>query len=302
MPGAAPKMPYAYVLIAETATCYLFKRDDASETPWQRFVLELKRPSSRKRRFQIGWNGDRLAENSDIDAARVASATSVNWMELQLKTHFPRAVTATEIHCRELDVKFLVHFTQVDNLPSILSHGIHPRGKPRHNIEPAVNDSLRLDGHTDATSVSISFPNSRMFYKYRVAKLNSAWAILLLDKSILWTKTCAFCKHNAADARITGRTLQELCTPEAFLGMFAETPGLETRAQQRLKPYDPTDVQAEVLVFNIIPAKLIRAIIFESTTAMEKFAGRQSPNIKGLCKVSKMLFADRKYARQASDW
>lgn len=165
----------------------------------------------------------------------------------------------------QAQVPFLVHFTQAPNLPSIFQHGIVPRvrcGELR--VQPIVNDAHRLDGRLTANCTSIGFPNSPMFYKFRRANQNSEWAVLLLDRSILWEKQCAFCRHNAADNRISARPLQDLMTPAALVGMYEEIEGFESRVNQQLMSYDPTDVQAEVLVFDVIEPALIQAIAFDN--------------------------------------
>ena len=156
---------------------------------------------------------------------------------------------AIQSHCRALEIPYLVHFTRVANLPSIMEHGLYPIDRVHEiGVEPEINDQYRLDGHLDGTSVSIAFPNCQMFYKYRMDDESVEWAVLVLKRSILWRLECAFCRHNAADSRISSLLLDELTDEGTFRGMFDEIDGLPTRAEQKLKPYDPTDVQAEVLV------------------------------------------------------
>ena len=44
--------------------------------------------------------------------------------------------------------------------------------------------------------------------------------------------------------------------------MFEEIDGLPARSEERLKSFDPTDVQAEVLVFDVIePAYITGALL-----------------------------------------
>ena len=86
-------MPENYRLIAEAPCCLLFHRTDAARSTWQRFVLELKRSPVKKRRFQIGWDGERFAEGPEIQAARSASPKSVEWMELQLRRLHPKIIS-----------------------------------------------------------------------------------------------------------------------------------------------------------------------------------------------------------------
>ncbi|HHY6303673.1 TPA: DarT ssDNA thymidine ADP-ribosyltransferase family protein [Salmonella enterica] len=164
-----------------------------------------------------------------------------------------------------LQIPFLVHFTRVVNLPSIMEHGIVPvTGAGDRNIAPEINDELRLDGHRDSTSLSIAFPNYRMFYRYRMDNPGVEWVVLGIHPSILWRNDCAYCCHSAADARISVQSLAQLKTLEAFEGMFAEIDGLESRQEQRLSNFDPTDGQAEVLSFGIIEPQFIFAVIFNN--------------------------------------
>ena len=66
----------------------------------------------------------------------------------------------------ERDIRWLMHFTRIENLESILENGLLPRNSfERLDIEPLTNDSLRLDGFLEAISLSIQSPNYKMFYK-----------------------------------------------------------------------------------------------------------------------------------------
>lgn len=140
----------------------------------------------------------------------------------------------------------------------------------QQGVVPLVNDQLRLDGHKDAISLSIGFPNSAMFYKYRQLHPQDRWVVLLLRPEILWTHDCAYCLHNAADKRISSRPWSELTSDEAFQSMFAEAPdGAPSRTVQRLGLSDPTDMQAEVLVRgNITPSMLVE-MVFEHPDDLE---------------------------------
>lgn len=159
-----------------------------------------------------------------------------------------------QAHATGIQVPYLLHFTRVVNLPSIMAHGLYPIGRA-HEIGavPVINDQWRLDGHKNSTSVSIAFPNSQMFFKCRKDNEGIDWVVLVLHPAALWTKDCAFCRHNAADARISGQQLPLLKIPQAFIGMFEEIEGHVSREEQKLKTFDPTDVQAEVLVLEVAP-------------------------------------------------
>lgn len=205
---------------------------------------------------------------------------------------------AIQAHSTARGIPYLLHFTRALNLPTILQHGLYPIGRTHEvGLAPQINDQLRLDGHKDSNSVSIGFPNSQMLYKYRMAEPLVDWVILVLHPSILWVKDCAFCKHNAADGRISCCPLPELMTPESLLGMFEEIDGCLPRVEQRLKISDPTDVQAEVLVFDVIEPQYIVGVIYEKAHVRDAHAhllGDRKPYVHS---NNKGMFANRKYAR-----
>lgn len=202
-----------------------------------------------------------------------------------------------------LKISTLLHFTNANNLASIIKHGIYPKSDiHKINIIPEINDQLRLDGRNNGTSVSISFPNHKMLYKYRMENPSTSWVILIIQPSILWNKDCAFCKHNAADARISRLPLEKLKTPESFLDMFAEIEESNSRLEQNLQDCDPTDVQAEVLIFDIIEPHLIAGIVFDSTNTKNNFIDTINiDNYKTFVHAdNKGLFASRSYIRKYS--
>jgi len=183
-------------------------------------------------------------------------------------------VTQQEISC-------LVHFTRVENLESIMTHGIVPIATAREELQNVYsNDEYRWDGHSDASCLSISFPNSRMFYKCRQADVNADWVVLGVHPSILWLKDCAFCKQNVAKREISSQPLDLLKQPQSLLSMFQEVEGFVSRNEMRLKPFQTTDVQAEVLVFDVIEPQYIIGAVFnksEVKSAYERFlVGKQS--------------------------
>lgn len=199
----------------------------------------------------------------------------------------------------QLEIPYLVHFTRLENLESILAHGILPVDQfEEADTNPVINDQLRLDGHLDGISISIAFPNSQMFFKCRKDNEDSSWVILVLHPSIIWEKDCAFCRHNAADGRISCQPLNTLKTPQAFQELFSEIPGYQTRVEQCLKVYDPTDVQAEVLVFDVIEPELIGPIVFDSSAAKNRFNEIVGDRKTYAHAKDKGLFASRSYARK----
>lgn len=199
----------------------------------------------------------------------------------------------------QIRIPYLTHFTKTERLLSILEHGIYPASR-LNELDPSLerNDELRLDGHLDGISLSISFPNSQMFYRYRMDNIDIRWSVLVIHPSVLWNKDCAFCKHNAADGRISCQPIDTLKRIEAFVGLFSEIDGYKTRAEQFLKTCDPTDVQAEVLVFDIIEPKYIACICFDSVDDKKIHSGLINDKKLYYHGAGKGLFSSRMYARQ----
>lgn len=201
-------------------------------------------------------------------------------------------------YSQAIKIPFLLHFTRAANLPSIMEHGLYPMSRIADiGVCPVINDELRLDGHLDGLSLSVAFPNYLMFYKLRKDNPDVEWVLLGIDPSVLWLKDCAFCNHNAADARISSQPLAQLKTHEAFVGMFEAIEGEKSREEQRLKPFDPTDGQAEVLVFDVIEPNLIGGAAFENTATRDAYQGLLGGRQIRLDKAGKGFFASRSYVR-----
>lgn len=202
-------------------------------------------------------------------------------------------------------IQYLCHFTRIENLDSILTHGLIPRNglynkKFNNNsdlitISGIFNDEIRLDNHEDATCLSISFPNSKMFYKYR-QQSNAQWAVIVLDANVLIDKDCAFYPTNAACNSINDNPIEAFQGPNALENLFDETE--EEREGLLLK--DPTDVQAEVLVFNKIEPKYIVGCAFSSKSITDDYRRRYpSLNIQFISYQDFWgPFDDRSYARR----
>lgn len=160
-----------------------------------------------------------------------------------------------------------------------------------------VNDSLRLDGHTNSISLSLSFPNHRMFYKYRMGSEAQGWVVLAISPEVLWDYECAFCKHNAADSRISNREIYDLSGINSFREMFSDDiEGSDTRSKQKLENFDATDPQAEILVFENIPTKYILAVGFENQKLLLQVNNQQdSSHIKFV--MAEKYFNERGYVR-----
>jgi hypothetical protein len=197
----------------------------------------------------------------------------------------------------EINIPYLVHFTNYKNIKTVLTHGIIPKDDlVTLSKSVMTNDMHRWDNCTNAVSLSVSFPNSRMFYKYRQLSLHEKWVVLLINPKVLWEQDCAFCTHNAADSRVTSIPVVMRKGLSALKKLFSEIEDCDTRYKQNLEPFYTTDVQAEVLLFGQVSKKDIIAVTFDDESLEKKFNATH-PYIKTHCfTANKGLFGLRDYA------
>lgn len=166
---------------------------------------------------------------------------------------------------QEKDIKCLLHFTRYSNLSRILAEGLIPREElETREISGVFNDELRLDGHRNASCLSIGHPNYKMFYSLRRQFPNEKWVVLAIKRSVLWEKDCAFCIENAASSNVTRIPLVQRKGLHAFNAMFDEIEGKPPRATLGIPAKCPTNPQAEVLVFDTIEPNYILGAICSS--------------------------------------
>lgn len=156
-----------------------------------------------------------------------------------------------------------VHFTPIENVPTILKFGLIPRvhleaTAIRVALNPRFSDDARLEGSPQANCLSLSFPNFRMFYAKRQAK-QGAWAVLGIDPHAVIDLYCEFFPTNAARSG-------SLAAP-GVSGARRLFSGLDIRIKLALRPQDTTDPQAEALEDTVIPGRFVRNIYVETENA-----------------------------------
>lgn len=177
-------------------------------------------------------------------------------------------------------VKYVLHFTNIENLSNILKNGLIPREELENtdtNFE--YNDNYRYDGYENSISCSIEQPNYKMFYKLRMNNKDSKWAVIILKKSILWKKDCSFFETNAASRKMRYKDAERREGNKAFKSLFGELDWSNPRDELNIPSSYPTDPQAEILVFDKIESKYITHIVLEDGLNVGNATKNKFPNI-----------------------
>lgn len=154
-------------------------------------------------------------------------------------------------------------------------------------------DENRRDNRTEMVSLSISFPNYRMFFKKKTEKPKWEWVVIEIDSSVLWLLGCDFFPNNAA--KMNGiLTDESTASIERLRSMFSDETGLGlTRRDLGIPDKFTTDPQAEVLVRGEVATSFFRSINLEKKNRlpllMDQFGNSGIP-----FRVSPHLFGPRK--------
>lgn len=176
-------------------------------------------------------------------------------------------------------IEYLVHFTQVDNIENILTHGLLGRSSLQSRfIHSRFNDLYRFDNVPNGISASISFPNYKMFYSLQQKNPNVDWAVIKLKASVLWEIECAFNVTNAASRSSSATPLDKRKEVESLKKMFDDWP------HPRLLIPDnySTDPQGEVLLLGDVDTTYIESIAFNERSMIKDF-----PKVLHLARIYK---------------
>lgn len=198
--------------------------------------------------------------------------------ELEKLIHAEKRSREIREFCERRNIRTLIHFTRIENLRGILTHGLLSRAeleRKRLDPSPIFNDQKRVDGLKDGISLTISYPNYRMFYKLTQGKYGD-WVVILLDASVMWNLACAFNSENAASNTMRALSLESRKEYGQLVRMFSDC-SQNTRDKLRIPDYYTTDPQAEVLVFERIPTSCIQEIHFLDPHKMAAWRG-QNPD------------------------
>lgn len=194
------------------------------------------------------------------------------------------------------NIPYLVHFTRIDNLPSILKNGFYPQSRKMELSAgiPHINDHMRLDNKKDHTCFSISFPNSKMFFRVRNT-FNGDWAVLLINNRILWEKECLFYQTNAASNSVRFNSIDSHQGSHALSKMFLSSD--ECPRDSFLLDCDPSDEQAEVMIPGIIESSYIDGIVFDNREIADEYNNRIKDKKIFYCQPVTKIYTTRKAFR-----
>ena len=203
-------------------------------------------------------------------------------------------------YLKKRNVKYLVHFTQIDNLLSILNNGIIPKlYLERNDINYKINDSNRYDEMEFGSCFTFSFPNYRMLYKIRKECDNRKYVILLINISVISSikyNHIAFFPTNVANSKYKDR-FHEFHGINAVKSMFSDNQYENNKIPRFVsQSYYTSDPQAEIVISDVIGKSWIDKIICENDfekRAVKKIL-KQSGNVNSIPVVEdKSLYAPR---------
>ena len=184
-----------------------------------------------------------------------------NIADALVKKNTAAEATLLQQFVRDRGIKYLLHFTPIYNLRSILRLGFVPRkflDMPgiKETIRPLFPDQFRQDGQRDCFCLSISWPNYKMFFQKRKQMLTD-WVVLRINVETIIKHQCLFYKTNAASS------VSRRLGPGRIEEMFYDD-GI--RGQLSIEKWYTTDPQAEVMSFSRISPQWINEIYVQKLT------------------------------------
>ena len=287
-------------------TLKLFGDVERNRFRQERKQLLLKEEEECRAKRLVAEKTARIAEKRKLRSAakrqakqRAEQEQAITREEERSKREVQKRATKIKQFCSKHDLINLVHFTQVQNLCSILEKGLLGRNDLEvldFEQKPVFNDKIRIDGHPEAISLTISFPNYRMFYRYRRSK---DWVVLLVNSAVLWKLDCAFCQENAASKTVKKIPLTDRKKVSALMQMFEDYKNIK-RESLGIPDNYTTNPQAEVLVFEPIPSQYIKEVHFQDESIYQKWMDAYRGNLTpGLLVCNEQFF---KYRQDFEIW
>ena len=158
------------------------------------------------------------------------------------------------------NIRSLVHFTRIENLESILQHGIIPRAHLAGDF--VFNDEHRFDGFLEASSLSISFPNYKLLYTHQCHNPGKNWVVIGIRPEVMLELPCLYFHSNAARTDIR-KDEESLIKRMGIIGLktmfYDDHPAGRCLCEENWT----TDPQAEVMAFGTIDPKYFMRVVFK---------------------------------------
>ena len=176
-----------------------------------------------------------------------------------------------------------IHVTPIENLESILEHGILPVAEcERRNIDVGyIPDLKRLDGNREATCFSVQDPN---FDHFKRIQDTGGAAVLIVSVDLILDFSCSFYPHNASKSEYkyppkgwNRKTWQQ--RSEWFEEMFTDDGSRKMRDGSPFPTNWTTDMDAEVQAFGNIPTDYIDKVAIDNVEHL-KFFQAHYPDIE----------------------
>ncbi|AFZ24312.1 hypothetical protein Cylst_2070 [Cylindrospermum stagnale PCC 7417] len=168
----------------------------------------------------------------------------------------------------EREIEHLVHFTSIENLYGICLQGAVLANTKLRELKCQYNqiDPLRIDRKLEYVFCSVTYYN--FLYHYLISSKSSCWVLLYIRTDYMWKDKTLFCETNAATDRgiHLGKGLHKL--QSLFAPQVDARRGTQTRIN---KPKNlPTNIQAEVLVYESITLDDVIAIVVKNSLDVKK--------------------------------
>lgn len=217
--------------------------------------------------------------NGDIEEA--CTVFNSNYSDIQIFNPIYFSKLSSKIKIAQFlkyrKIEKLVHFTNIENLSSILKIGLLPRKTlEEQNINFVYSDESRLEGRKDCICLSVEYPNSKMLY-YKKNRDGCKYVVLVLNaqKILLNDLKKYYVYINAASSKaIYWLKTEELTTLKYLKNMFSE------RVQDSRNIYEredkdpdfiPTNPQAEILVNGVVDVNDIIEVHFANSEDYDIF-------------------------------
>ncbi len=251
-------------------------------------LLEEQRKEDEERRILT-----KIANQSRVSNEHHNGSLLNMKIPLTLNTKHVRLMTVSE--CQQIkaillekNIVELIHFTHVENLPSILEHGLLPPDEQKTCFITSIHGDS-CNHFLNAISLSVSFPNFQMFCA-KHQKMTSNWVVISLSPDILFENRSAvlFCYENAAKfINKIPEDPEQFIGPNAFNRMFIENlPTYKTknisRSELALPAHYTSNPQAEILYNGKILINRIRRIFVSHVSTYNKIIHDSRINLRNV--------------------